>query len=146
MTISSCISKNRVSQMQFFDNTLRTKIKIIFYHIDYFLKINFFCSKTIYINTHGLNNSNSISQLNFTSFTNITRNYIFCKISSNICSTSIYFGRRRTSCHVTRHTPKRYRPGCHLVPASGVQRPGGLSDSCAITTCMISLTLLQNVL
>gem|GEM_PF-2435645 len=93
MPIGSSVSKNRFSEIQFFDNTFWTEIKIIFYGIDYFLKCNFFSSKTINEYAHRLDNSDSISQLNFASFTDSTGNDIFREISSDICSASIYFCR-----------------------------------------------------
>lgn len=58
-----------------------------------FLKVDFFCTKAVYIDTYWLNHPYCIANLDFTSVANIAGYYIFCEISSNVSSTSVYFCR-----------------------------------------------------
>lgn len=93
MTVCCCLLENWFSEIQLFYDSFWTEIEIVLDRICDYLKIYFFCTKTIEIDTYWLGYSNCISELNFTFVANGTSYNVFGKVSRDVSSASIYFCR-----------------------------------------------------
>lgn len=93
MTVCCCLLENWFSEIKFFNDSFWTEIEVVLDSVCDCLKIYFFCTKTIEIDTYWLGYSDCISELNFTLVADATSHNIFSKVSRDIRSASIYFCR-----------------------------------------------------
>ena len=90
MSISSCLSVNRSSQIKHLDNSRRAKVKVLTNDLNQLCIRKFTGSECFYVDRCRMSNTDRIGKLNLTFICKTCCNNIFCNITCSIRCGTVY--------------------------------------------------------